>query len=100
VDCRPKDWDPNSELPDDSLDFRYGGAKQRSAVFEIGRKWIQQNTESQFRLSVIDAWLLTDSRPETTSDGRHYSGENDDTQLLQDRPLMGEADGTEFPRFA
>ena len=43
------------------------------------------------RLSVIDAWLLTDSRPETNYDGRHYSGENEDT--TPDRPLIGEADG-------
>lgn len=92
MDCHGKDWDPNFERPDDSLDFRYGGAKQRRAVFEIARSWIQQNPESSFRLSVIDAWLLTDSRPETTSDGRHYSADIED--VVEDRPLMGEADGT------
>ena len=90
MDCRGKDWNPTFEPPDDSLDFRYGGAKQRHAIFEIGRQW----TDSAFRVSVIDAWLLTDPRPETTFDGRHYSGESEDA--LEDRPLMGEADGNPF----
>ena len=40
---------------------------------------------------MIDAWFLTDPRPETTFDGRHYSGESED--VIEDRPLMGEADG-------
>ena len=44
------------------------------------------------RVSVVDAWEITDPRPETTSDGRHYSSDN--PNIGQQRPYVGEADGT------
>jgi hypothetical protein len=44
-----------------------------------------------FRVSVVDAWLLTDHRPETTSEGRHWIAENKKLTLL--RNGIGEPDG-------
>jgi len=46
-----------------------------------------------FRLSVIDAWMLTDNRPETTGDGFHWVAEFR-TDLLNQRPRIGEAEGS------
>jgi hypothetical protein len=78
------------------LDFRYGGAKKRFAVFDVARRWNRlhhTDEATSFRLSAVDAWFLTDNRPETTSDGRHYTLERAGNDK---RPLIGEADGISY----
>jgi hypothetical protein len=88
IDCWGKDY-PGREVADDSLDFRIGGAVKRHAVFDVAKSW--NAVHDSFRLSVVDAWFLTDSRPETSFDGRHWS--EDENPARNERPLMGEADG-------
>jgi hypothetical protein len=91
VDCRGKDFNPDNETPDDSLDFRYGGSQKRHAIFEAAKRWNREHSgDIPFLVSAIDAWFLTDSRPETSADGRHWSEER--TPAWDDRPSIGEAD--------
>lgn len=40
----------------------------------------------------MDAWMLTDNRPETTSEGRHWVAE-DWGWIATRRPYVGEAEG-------
>jgi hypothetical protein len=92
VDCRGKDYKQGENKPSESLDFRFGGNIKRHAVIDVAEKWNEEHEEG-FRVSVVDAWWLTDSRPETTSDGRHYSSPEEKPWYAAERPLMGEADG-------
>jgi hypothetical protein len=48
------------------------------------------SSEGRFKVSCVDAFWLTDARPESTSDGRHYSAEGEGWR--SQRPLIGEAD--------
>ena len=41
---------------------------------------------------MVDAWLLTDNRPETTNEGRHWIDEGKGNFVTK-RPLIGEAEG-------
>jgi hypothetical protein len=66
---------------------------KRHGVIELAKRWNEQHKDG-FRVSVVDAWQLTDGRPETTSDGRHYSPPDEKPYDAAERPLMGEADGT------
>jgi len=67
---------------------------KRLGIIELAKRWNKEH--DGFRVSVVDAWLLTDSRPETTSDGRHYTAAEDQPWYGPQRPLMGEADGIFF----
>ena len=59
----------------------------------MASKWNNLHSkELPFRLSVVDAWMMTDNRPESTSDGVHWIEENEKSSLV--RPTVGEADGT------
>lgn len=44
-----------------------------------------------FKLSVVDAFAMTDARPESTSDGTHWVEENEKSYLI--RPTVGECEG-------
>jgi hypothetical protein len=57
----------------------------------VAKRWNAQFTEG-FRVSVVDAWLLTDNRPETTNEGRHWIDEGKGNFVTK-RPLIGEAEG-------
>jgi hypothetical protein len=77
------------------LDSRLGGSRKRHVIFNLARNWNRIHLgEEPFRLSVIDAWMLTDNRPETTSDGLHWVVENKNT--WDQRPKIGEAEGSYF----
>lgn len=79
--------------PEDSLDFRIGGAKKRHAIYEVARRWNRQFSQSPpFKVSAIDVWQLTDNRPETTNDGRHWIDEGRG-DFVRIRPGIGEAEG-------
>ena len=88
VDCRGKDYNPDNPSPDDSLDFRFGASRKRWAIYDLAKTW---NEGTGVRVSVVDAWEITDPRPETTSDGRHYSSDN--AKIGEQRRYVGEADG-------
>lgn len=88
VDCRGKDYNPDHTPPDDSLDFRFGASRKRWAIYDLAKTW---NEGTGVRVSVVDAWEITDPRPETTSDGRHYSSDN--PKIGEQRRYVGEADG-------
>ena len=81
---------PGKTAPPDSLDFRIGGDKKRSMVYDIVKKWNRLHPEG-FRVSVVDVWMLTDNFPESTFDGRHWAEE--DSETLGRRPHVGQADG-------
>ena len=72
--------------------YRYGESKVRFAIYSVAKNWNAMYRESPpFRVSVVDAWLLTDHRPETTSEGRHWIAEDDKFRIL--RNGIGESDG-------
>jgi hypothetical protein len=74
--------------------LRQGGARKRHKIFEIARRWNREHRErgyEPFRVSVVDAWMMTDNRPETTSDGRHWVPEGGNP--WPQRPRIGEAEG-------
>jgi len=56
---------------------------------------MHQNS-SPFRVSVVDSWALTDNRPETVFEGRHWLNEYEHRDKERQRPLLGEASGS-FP---
>jgi hypothetical protein len=74
-----------------SRDLRFAGSRSRSWVFKLARQWNQGG--SPFRLSIIDGWILTDNRPETSSEGRHWISE-DSGELDHYRHGIGEPDGS------
>jgi hypothetical protein len=77
--------------PDDSLDFRLGGSKKRQAIYQTARVWNNLHRENPpFRVSVVDAWKLTDNRPETTYEGRHWIAEG---KKICPRKSVGETEG-------
>ncbi|SCZ90073.1 BZ3500_MvSof-1268-A1-R1_Chr1-3g01759 [Microbotryum saponariae] len=51
-----------------------------------------KETHPLLRINFIDFYGLTDARPETSSDGRHWVKEDESASLLQSRPLVGDAD--------
>lgn len=59
---------------------------------EVARLW-NREYRNAFRLSVVDEWRLTDNRPETTFEGRHWVSEWFSTGNYAYRPLIGEAEG-------
>jgi hypothetical protein len=60
----------------------------------MAKEWNRvHQAQPPFRLSVVDAWQLTDHRPETTTDGRHWISESL-TQFWDKRSRIGEAEGT------
>ena len=64
----------------------------RHAVYRVARTWNKIYKDNPpFRVSVVDAWLLTDNRPETTMEGRHWIAE--DKKYKAFRKGIGEADG-------
>ena len=80
--------------PQDSYEFRLGGSLKRHVIFDIARQWNRVNQEDPpFRVSVADAWLLTDNRPETTSEGRHWVGEGETFAKIRG---IGEPAGAPF----
>jgi hypothetical protein len=79
--------------PWDSLDFRIGGSVKRHAIFEIARKWnARHKNDPPFKVSVVDAWQLTDNRLETTAEGRHWIAE-DGGEFATMRKGIGESEG-------
>lgn len=80
---------PGTRPPEDSLDFRLGGARKRHVLYEFAKKWNRMHTN--FRVSVVDAWSLTDNFPESTSDGRHWVSEGG--KYRDHRSRQGEAEG-------
>ena len=87
---------PGVSPPEDSFDFRLGGARKRHSIYELAVKWNAVHTVPKFRVSVVDAWSLTDNFPESTSDGRHWVSEG--RKYWDQRSLQGEAEGIS-PRF-
>ena len=81
---------PDATPPSDTLDFRLGGSMKRHAIHDVAKKWNQEGN-STFRVSAVDAWQLTDNRMETTSDGRHWIDESG--YHSQRRKGIGEAEG-------
>ena len=73
----------------------------RDRIFDLARKWnrITLDNPDMFRLSVVDAWKVTDDRPETVYDGRHWIVEEhyDRYRVSEFRPLIGEAEGINIP---
>jgi len=64
-------------------------------VWDVAKKWNQiHENDLPFRTSVVDVWQLTDNRPETSSEGRHWVYERTGDASLSARPLMGEAERT------
>lgn len=87
-------YEPDGEFQGtkDSITFRYGAGNMRFAVYRVAQTWNQMyKNNPPFRVSVVDAWLLTDNRPETTSEGRHWIAE--DKKFKELRQGIGEADG-------
>jgi hypothetical protein len=79
--------------PKDSIDFRIGGSAKRKAMYFVAHHWNQMHRQNPpFRLSVVDAWDMTDNRPEATSEGRHWVSEDEGAEKI--RPFVGETDGT------
>ena len=85
---------PGTPPPEDSLDFRIGGARKRHAIYEVAKMWNAKHSAPKFRVSVVDAWSLTDNFPESTSDGRHWVSEG--RKFWDQRSLQGQAEGA-FP---
>jgi hypothetical protein len=70
-------------------------SQKRHAVYEVARQFHLENVDNPpFKVSVVDAWQLTDNRPETTSEGRHWIAE--DSAYREFRNGIGEGDGS-FP---
>ena len=76
----------------DSLNYRLGSYLKRQAIYEVARRW---NLKKSFRVSVVDAWKLTDNRPETSFEGRHWVIDQIDDRASR-RPLIGEAEGMRY----
>ena len=92
---------PTSEgIPESSLlDLRWATSLSRSYVFKTARAWNKAHKANPpFRLSVIDGWQLTDNRPETSSEGRHWISE-DVGELDTFRKGIGEPDGSSIIKF-
>ncbi|SCV68260.1 BQ2448_381 [Microbotryum intermedium] len=51
-----------------------------------------KETHPMLRMNFIDYYRLTDARPETSSDGRHWVEEDEPASLFRSRPLVGDAD--------
>lgn len=49
---------------------------------------------------MVDAWQLTDDRPETTADGRHWVLTEENKDVAQFRTGIGEAPGMRSQFFA
>lgn len=81
--------------PDDSLDFRIGVSKKRQVAYQAASEWNRKN--QPFKLSVVDAFAMTDARPETTNDGTHWVEEHEKSHLI--RPTVGEAEGIRLLYF-
>ena len=82
---------PNQQPPEDSIDFRLGGSLKRRVCYDVAQAWHQANPDCPFRVSVIDAWKLTDNYAESTSDGRHWVVEL--KNALDKRTKQGQAEG-------
>ena len=45
----------------------------RHTITKVAKDWNKMHgTDAPFKVSVVDVWLLTDNRPETTTEGRHW----------------------------
>ena len=85
-------WDKGP--PEHTMDHRIGASRKGNILYQVVSTWNREHAETggaSFKVSVIDTFGLTDARPETTRDGRHWAAEMDDIKLL--RPLLGEAEG-------
>ena len=96
--------------PPEDVGSRHGGALKSRVLFDFARAWNEDHKhDPPFRLSVVDGFVLTGDRMETTSDGAHWvneeEGREDDKTWSQwkawletgkpsHRKGVGEADGT------
>jgi hypothetical protein len=87
-----------SQVPRESISFRYGAEKARHTITNVAKDWSRERAENPpFRVSVVDAWLLTDNRPETTTEGRHWVVEGPST--IKWRAGFGTTVGTSCSRW-
>ena len=98
-------WDQGP--PEHTMDHRIGASHKRNIIYQVVSTWNREhpgnqqqpgnqesgdpNQRNSFKVSVVDSFGLTDARPETTRDGRHWALEMEEIKLL--RPLLGEAEG-------